>query len=159
MPPILDLAAQVAVVGYAVEVFKDVFQRAPNNVVRVFMYGVSFVLVALVTWKPGLPVNEYVMTVLLQGGGVATAAWAAHGVVKAAVPTLPTVAAAEAKVKGEAPARSRGELEAEGKAKEDATLDAEMARITAIVRKELTAQKGVTPARVDAPTPEPGTVL
>jgi hypothetical protein len=149
MPPLLDLAAQAAVVGYLVEVFKDVFQRAPTNVTRVFMYAVSFVIVALVTWKPGLQFNEYVLTVLIQGGGVATAAWGVHGAVKAAVPTLPAIAVAEAKVKAAPAVRSRAELEAEGRAKEEAAqLEAEAARVTAIV-KQVLAEKPATP--VDPP--------
>jgi len=155
MPPLLDLAWQVTAIGYAVEVFKDIFQRAPNNVVRAFMYAAAFILVALTTWKAGLPMNDYLLTVLVQGGSVATAAWAAHAGIKAVVPTLPTIAVAEAKVKATPVLRSKAELEAEGKAKEDAAnlaadLASETARVTELVRRVLAEERAaVTPKRVE----------
>jgi hypothetical protein len=152
-----DLAWQVAAIGYAVEVFKDVFQRASTGTVRAFMYGVAFLIAALASWRPDLPYQEFVLTVLMMGTTAATAAWAAHAGVKAAVPTLPSVAAAEAKVKAAPALRSRADLEAEGRAKEETArvqgeLAAEDARVTEIVRRVLAdARQPVTPLRVPAP--------
>ena len=97
-----DVVPQALMASALVEYFKDIYPGASANVKRLATLVAGIVIAALVTWKTGMPWNEYLTMTIAQAFAITVAATLGYVGVQsgasALVPPVPTVAETAAKI-------------------------------------------------------------